>query len=90
MIVIDPSAIAEALHDLHERTLVNLVTGSLKIPEIITAIEQKGISNAQLAHQLGEERSTICKWKHQDRKPGSFDTVCRLLMIYHKVVTTAH
>lgn len=75
--------LSEALSELQERTLVNYITGQIKWPEIIRAINDAGTSDAVLAKRLGESRSTIHRW-HNGTQPGSFQTACQVMMMYHE------
>jgi hypothetical protein len=81
MIIIDPAILSDALRDLRERSLINLITGTMKWSQIIEAIEDGGLNNCQLALHLGEGRSTIHRWKN-GAKPNDFIVVCRVLMVY--------
>lgn len=81
VITIDPSTLSHALRELHGRTVVNLVTGAVRWPEIIGVINQAGISGAVLANKVGVARSTVDRW-HSGTQPGSFEIACRVLMVY--------
>lgn len=85
MIIIDPATLSEALRDLHERTLINLITGQVKWPDIIQAINDAGISDPVIAKRLGESRSTVHRWHSGRNHPRSFETACRVLMIYKSI-----
>lgn len=84
MIVIDPATLSAALRDLHERTLVNLITGKVNWPEIVQAINDAGINDPAIAKRVGVSRATVNRWHKKGSPPEQFDVACRLIVLYNE------